>query len=219
MNALVMYDHQTDTLWSHFTGDAITGALSGTRLGILPAIQTTWSRWKDLHSETMMLSQELGYRYDPYEGYYRRSSAGVLGETRSDDRLYTKEFVVGVVVNEVPKAYAFGDLNNHPVVNDTVGGEGLVVTFDPESATGVAFRSDVMGEPLTFRALETLESESPLMVDEETGSRWLLLTGRAIDGDLEGTQLERLSSNYSVWFAWKDWYPSTQLFLGDDFSS
>ena len=26
MNALVMYDHQTDTLWSHFTGDAIVGA-------------------------------------------------------------------------------------------------------------------------------------------------------------------------------------------------
>ena len=57
------------------------------------------------------------------------------------------------------------------------------------------------------------------MVDNETGSSWLLLTGEAIDDELKGTQLEPIPSNYSFWFAWKDWHPSTQLFLRDASSS
>ncbi|MCH8938044.1 MAG: DUF3179 domain-containing protein, partial [Gemmatimonadetes bacterium] len=115
-----------------------------------------------------------------------------------------------------PKAYAFDDLNDHPVVNDSVGGKDLVVTFDPESATGGAFSGEVGGRTLTFRLLESTESTSPLMVDEETGSLWLLLTGEAIEGTLKGSKLEPLRSHYSYWFAWKDWYPTTSLFLRDN---
>ena len=29
MNALVMYDHQTDTLWSQFLGKSVKGPLTG----------------------------------------------------------------------------------------------------------------------------------------------------------------------------------------------
>ena len=50
MNALVMYDHQTDSLWSQFLGEAVTGPLAGTKLTLLPAQQTTWSAWKAQHS-------------------------------------------------------------------------------------------------------------------------------------------------------------------------
>ena len=55
MNALVMYDHQTDSLWSQFTGAAIIGSFAGTKLKILPALQTTWERWKELHPDTLVV--------------------------------------------------------------------------------------------------------------------------------------------------------------------
>ncbi len=42
MNALVMYDHQTDTLWSQFLSPGVKGPLVGTELEIVPAVQTTW---------------------------------------------------------------------------------------------------------------------------------------------------------------------------------
>jgi len=42
MNALVMCDRQTDTLWSQFLSRAVRGALSGTQLEIMPSLQTTW---------------------------------------------------------------------------------------------------------------------------------------------------------------------------------
>ena len=228
MNALVMYDHQTDSLWSHFTGDAITGPLAGTKLEILPAIQTTWERWKELHPDSPVLAWRsptpeepggaLGFQFDLYQNYYVSGASG-FGQTRRDDRLYRKEFVLGLLIKSKAKAYAFGDLNENPVVNDSFAGTDLVVTFDPKSATGGTFRPDIPGRTLNFQPTESPGSGSPLMVDDETGSLWQMLTGEAIEGELKGTFLEQIPSNYSFWFAWKDWHPSTQLFLSDDLPS
>ena len=43
MNALVMYDHQTRTLWSQFLGKGVKGTLAGVELDFLPVTQTQWS--------------------------------------------------------------------------------------------------------------------------------------------------------------------------------
>ena len=139
MNALVMYDHQTRTLWSHFTGDAISGELENTRLEIVPALHTTWLRWKELHPDSLVLDKRGFYRTDSYEYYYEGGGAGVIGELNTDDRLYLKEFVIGLVLDGQAKAYPFGDLNDTPVVNDTFGGRELVITFETRAATGEVF--------------------------------------------------------------------------------
>ena len=212
MNALVMYDHQTRTLWSHFTGDAITGPLAETKLEIVPALHTTWARWKELHPNTLVLDKNGRYKVDSYAFYYGSGSPGVIGEARTDDRLHTKEFVVGLRINGQAKAYAFSDLNAQPVVNDSFAGQTLVVTFDPQSATGGVFSREAAGRILTFQTTAPTASGGPLMVDNETGSLWLMLTGEAVEGELDGASLTPIPSNYSFWFAWKDWHPSTQLF-------
>ena len=51
MNALVMYDRQTDTLWSQFLNRGVKGPLTGTQLEILPSLQTTWEQWYQLHPD------------------------------------------------------------------------------------------------------------------------------------------------------------------------
>ncbi len=51
-----------------------------------------------------------------------------------------------------------------------------------------------------------------LMQDQQTGSTWQAVTGRAIDGPLAGMALQRLPSHYSFWFAWSDFHPDTELF-------
>ena len=48
MNALVMYDHQTDTLWSQFLRRGVKGKLAGTELEVIPVTQTTWAAWLEL---------------------------------------------------------------------------------------------------------------------------------------------------------------------------
>ena len=70
MNALVMYDHQTRTLWSQFLGRGVKGPLSGKKLVVLPVTQTTWSLWRDLHPDTLVLDKGGRYGGDPYSSYY-----------------------------------------------------------------------------------------------------------------------------------------------------
>src|SRR5262249_33252229 len=56
-NAMVMYDKETQSLWSQFTGEAIHGKLKGARLEpVLGARVVSWSAWKSLHPQTAALT-------------------------------------------------------------------------------------------------------------------------------------------------------------------
>ena len=215
MNTLVMYDHQTDSLWSQFLSRGIRGELRGTQLELLPALMTDWATWAELHPDTLVLDKGGRFSRDSYERYYESSDAGVLGETRTDDRLYTKEFVVGLVHNEVIRAYPFSVLNNTPVVNDTVADEPVVVTFDANSGAGVVFNRVVDGQTLTFEP-STAEGDPVdglvYIQDVETQTRWLALTGEAVEGELAGKWLEQIPTTLSFWFGWKDFYPETEIY-------
>ena len=115
----------------------------------------------------------------------------------------------------VIRAYPFGVLNDAPVVNDTVGDEPVLVTFDAGSGAGVVFSRVVDGQTLTFEALdaEAVASDGPLYIqDAETESRWLTLTGEAVEGELAGKSLEQIPTTLSFWFGWKDFYPDTEIY-------
>ena len=62
MNALVMYDHQTDTLWSQFLGEGVKGPLTGKSLELLPLTHTTWDAWKSAHPDTLVLDKRGQYQ-------------------------------------------------------------------------------------------------------------------------------------------------------------
>ena len=211
MNALVMYDRQTDSLWSQFLGVAVDGPLAGTLLVPLAATLTDWQTWRELHPDTLVLDQG-GARFDPYAGYYLDGSAGVLGERVKDDRLGTKEFVLGVQFADGLQAYAYRHLNDLPVVNDRVGSTELVVFFDARQGTASAWDRNVAGHLLSFAEADGAAPDGgPAVTDRETGSRWSALAGAAFEGELAGSQLIQLPATPMFWFAWTDFFPSAPL--------
>ena len=212
MNALVMYDHQSDTLWSQFLSQGVKGPLANTKLEILPVLQTSWRQWVSLHPETVVLDKRGRYQSDSYEGYYLGSSAGIIGESNTDRRLPRKDLVLGVDLSGAAKAYPFQAMADQGAINDFFVGGFVLVTFDLLSETGTAFDRNVDGTPVTFQV--TAESADGVLMlrDQETGSTWQGLTGRAIDGPLAGTALKRLPSFYAFWFAWSDFHPETEVF-------
>ena len=212
MNALVMYDRQTDTLWSQFLSRAVRGPLVGTQLEILPSLQTTWDQWYQLHPDTQLLDKGGRYNTDSYEGYYRGGSAGIIGESNKDRRLPGKELVLGVNTEGLVKAYPFQTIVRQPLINDSISGKQVLVVFDPTSETGAIFDRNLEGRSLGFDILPETGDGIALMKDRETGSTWQLLTGRAISGELEGMALKRLPSFYAFWFAWSDFHPDTALY-------
>ena len=177
MNVLVMYDHQTRTLWSQFLGRGVEGELTGVDLDVLPVTQTTWDAWKTLHPDTKVLDKRGRYRTDSYLGYYGSGQTGVIGERHRDDR-------------------------------------DALIYFDRPSGTALVYDRSVDGRTLTFRLDGDPLGIQTILVDDETGSRWLAFTGAAVDGPLIGRQLERVPSHLSFWFAWSDWNPDTKLFGG-----
>lgn len=208
-NVLVMYDRQTETLWSQLLGEAVEGELVGTKLEFVPSWMMTWSEWQALHPDTVALDK--GFRRggrDQYDGYYASASAGVIGETLSDDRLYVKEFIVGVELPDTQVAYPFSALNEQPIINDTVGEVPLLILFDPDSSGSGVFSRVVDGQVLTFEPVEQADT----LVDQETGSVWDRWTATAVSGPLEGTQLQPVKNTRSFWFGWKDWHPDTLVF-------
>ena len=212
MNALVMYDHQTDSLWSQFLGEAVLGPLEGEPLGVVSALQTRWDTWLELHPDTTAVDKAGQFKKDRYRVYYAMSRAGLQGEWRRDNRLETKEFVLGLEEEGNARAYPFKRLEVEPLINDTFQESPVLVAFDPGSQTGVVYRRDVDGRVLTFRSEDRSDGTPAMMVDEETGTSWVALTGEAVQGELAGTQLERVSAHYAFWFAWKDFYPETEVY-------
>ena len=214
MNALVMFDRQTETLWSQFLGEAVQGPLAGTALEIVPAVLTRWERWRLLHPDTTVLDQG-GPVVDSYGGYYFSPQAGVIGERVRDGRLLGKELVHGVVLPQGRKAYAHRFLGRNPVVNDAIGNQPVLVVWDADGRSAIAYDPVVEGRALAFEAHEA-DERGAVLRDRETGSLWRALTGEAFEGELAGSRLAVLPGFAVFWFAWSDYFPDTAVFEPDD---
>ena len=209
-NVLVMYDRQTGTLWSQLLGEAVEGELAGTKLDFLPSVMTTWEDWKSQHPGTLAL-RTGGADGDPYYGYYQSGAAGVIGETFQDERLYTKEFIIGVEHQGEAVAFPFSALNDEPVVNYQVGALEIVVVFNADTGAGVVYERQVDGQTLTFSSHTGLS-----IIDEETGTVWEFSTGEGLEGPLAGATLVPVKNTSSFWFGWKDFYPETAIYGLDE---
>jgi hypothetical protein len=208
MNTLVMYDRQTNSLWGQILGEAVEGPLKGTELEFIPAIHTNWADWKVKYPGTLALVKGYSGVYSSYERYFNDSQAGVIGETVQDDRLRTKEFVLGVEHEGLAVAYPYRVLNDQPVVNDQLGQIPVLVVFNSDAGAAVVFNRRLEdGSILTFSAVD-----QDTLVDAETGSIWNAFQGAAVDGPLAGEQLAPLKYTLVFWFGWKDWYPETRVF-------
>lgn len=204
-NSLLMYDHETQSLWSHLTGSAIEGPLAGAKLTVLPATETRWSVWKKAYPTTRILPHDYPGQRDLYARYYAGGDAGILGRKRDDSRLAPKDVVIGVRVMDVPKAYSLDAVVKATVVNDTVEHVRLVVFATSDESASV-FERTLNSQTLTF------EKVGSTIQDRETGSTWDLVMGAATAGPLMGQHLAPVPATTSFWFGWFDFFPGTALY-------
>ena len=204
-NSLLMYDHETRSLWSHLTGGAIQGPLSGSKLTVLPATETRWGAWKTAYPATRVLPHDYRGQTDEYAGYYAGGDAGILGRKREDSRLSPKDLVIGVRVMDRPKAYALSAVVNARVVNDIFDGLPLVLLATSDASASV-FERTLNGRTLTFEAVGST------IRDHETGSTWDPVSGKATAGPLAGQSLTPVAATSSFWFGWFDFFPGTALY-------
>ena len=117
--------------------------------------------------------------------------------------------MIGVVVGDAPTAYAYYSLRQTPVVNDSFNGTHLLVTFVRSTESGAVFDRRVDGMTLTF---VEIDGNSDRIEDNETGSEWNKLSGKAVAGPLAGQSLAKVPFTLAFWFGWSDHYPATRLY-------
>ena len=213
-----MYDHQTRSIWSHITGEAIRGPLKGKQLKPLASMpQIAWKAWQLNYPKTEVLSvpTRSGMRenqsQDVYADYHASQRAGVSGMEYTGDRLPNKTLVVGVQVETKEggtqfRAYPLTHFTETAVINDTLGEVPLLIFHDKTSFATAVFKRNVAADARTFMP------QDRYFVEDSTETRWNLVTGEAISGKDEGKRLERLPAVNIYWFAWARYYPETSIY-------
>ena len=139
---MLLYDRQTQSLWSQIAAQAISGTHKGQRLVAIPMSHTTWSDWQQRHPDTLVLSQDTGFSRDyhrsPYTGYETSRKLFFPVKFRAQG-YHPKERVLGLEINGRYKAYPFTELvKSTGAVRDHVAGKNIEIRFDAEHQTAMA---------------------------------------------------------------------------------
>jgi len=222
-NTLVMFDRETNSLWSQLYGGGIKGTQTGTSLSVFPSTLTTWEAWQTQYPDSQVLSKRQtcsrfdcgtyssnprgSYEVDPYSSYYGSTDAGIVNRQipREAGGAQAKKRVLGVRIAGIAQAYPFEVLADKRIVNDTVGNMDVVVWFEPSSQTGTAFQREVNGRSLTFSP----DPENSAYFVDETGQRWVGLDGTAVNGN---QRLTPVIYTPAFDFGWYGYFPESSTY-------
>ena len=137
---VLLYDRETESLWSQIMKQAVTGPKRGQKLQQIVMSHTNWGDWRERHPNTLVLSTNTGSRRDydrsPYAGYDTSPNL-YFSVGKIDTRYHPKEMVIGLNLNGKNKAYPFIELaRSHTKIKDQVAGQDLIVEFDIDNRTG-----------------------------------------------------------------------------------
>lgn len=225
-SALVMYDRETESLWTHFDGRAVAGVRTGVELTPISSPLLAWADFLAAHPDGKVLDVERTghnrpYGSNPYVGYDDVGSFPFLFDGEVDDRAPAKQRVVGVNLEGTSTAWTLDAISDSaPTVTLGIVGQTNVVLFwnpgqsSALDASGVATGRDVGSVgvyiPRAGDMSLTFESLEDGFRDLETGSLWNVL-GQAVEGELSGERLTAIPHLDTFWFAWLSYNPATEL--------
>jgi hypothetical protein len=109
--------------------------------------------------------------------------------------LHAKEPVIALRLGREARAYPLQILMFHEIVNDTMDGVPIAVTFCPLCNASIVFERRVGGRVLDFGTTGRLRLSDLVMYDRQTESWWQQFTGKGIVGHYAGAVLKRIDSH------------------------
>ncbi len=237
-SSLVMYDRQTETLWTHFDGRAVIGELEGLQLEFIPAPIVSWADWRDSNPKGTVLNRVFSssgnpirnYGVNPYEDYLDDTNIlnpAFLDISEVDSRLPVKELVIGVRLQNEGETDAIAILRESLERTGAIdfvleaGEEKIPLTawHFPGTTSGIdaleiAISRDVGSVAVFRREIDgrTLDFErrDGRIFDTQTGSEWDVF-GQSTGGELVGTRLIPYESLDTFWFSWAGFNPETRI--------
>jgi len=137
----------------------------------------------------------------PRDGIPSIDDPKFISVSEAADWLAPNEPVIALELNGDVRAYPLQILIWHEIVNDTVGGVPVIVTFCPLCNSAITFDRRLNGKVFEFGTSGLLRNSDLVMYDRTTESLWQQFTGEGIAGDMAGAQLS--------------FYPSSIISFGD----
>lgn len=156
-------------------------------------------RWRDAWPETdfdrhAVPFSEIRSGGPPREGIPPIEDPRFEPVEAARDRIAAREPVISLEIKGDARAYPLSILIWHEIVNDTVGGTPVAVTYCPLCNTGIVFERVVDGAATTFGTTGKLRHSDLVMYDRATESWWQQYGGRAIVGEKTGDELDAVLS-------------------------
>ena len=118
-----------------------------------------------------------------------------------------KQTVIGVVVNGEAKAYPFGIMNWHEIVNDTVGGKNLTVSYCPLCDTILVFERN----NTTYGVSGKLYQSCLVMYDRADDTLYSPPWGLGIVGQAVNQNLVKIPAVKTTLGNWLKRHPDSQI--------
>ncbi|MCH8808974.1 MAG: DUF3179 domain-containing protein [Proteobacteria bacterium] len=199
---------------------AATCALLALCFAFANAAQANPDRWRHAwpktdFSKTSIDFDEIISGGPPKDGIPSIDEPEFVPVGEADD-LAPTEPVIGLVVNGDARAYPLGILIWHEIVNDTVGGIPVTVTYCPLCNSAVVFDRRVAGKATEFGTTGKLRNSDLVMYDRDTESWWQQFLGEAIVGERTGTRLKVLPARLESWERFAARHPDGIVLVPND---
>ena len=133
----------------------------------------------------------------------------------ANEWLAEREPVIELELGGVARAYPIPVLIWHEIVNDTVAGTPIAVTFCPLCNTALVFERRVGDRVLDFGTTGNLRNSDLVMYDRQTESWWQQFGGEAVVGELAGAELEPLPARVVAWEDFAARHPDGEVLSRD----
>jgi len=136
---VLLYDRQTESLWSQIMSEAISGPMKGKKLKQLNLEHTSWKDWLKRYPKTKVLSPKTTFMRDysrnPYAGYASSKTLYFDVKHTAPSIFHPKEQVLGITLDGQFKAFPFTELskNNMRTFEDTFAGTSLKVHWNEQA--------------------------------------------------------------------------------------
>jgi hypothetical protein len=129
--------------------------------------------------------------------------------------LKESEPVIILELNRTARAYPLQILMWHEIVNDSIDGEPVMITFCPLCNAAIAFDRRINGQVYEFGTSGLLRNSDLVMYDRTTESLWQQFTGEAIVGDMTGNLLMQLPSSIVSFGEFQKAFPKGEILSRD----
>ncbi|MFQ5555082.1 MAG: DUF3179 domain-containing (seleno)protein [Acidimicrobiia bacterium] len=216
-NNIIYHDSDRGNYIQQLDGGVVAGPDTGEELAPVPIAITSWQAWRKAHPDTAlvrlpptgirdkMMSSMLDWMI-PLPGLARRTKPWHPVHGKLDSRLPAMSMVVGVENGDEQRAFPLGGLQQKRVVNDDIGGEPIVVVYDPAGDTVGVFSRRLGDEVLSFHA-----GGDGVVVDDQTERSWAVDGAERSEGR-PGKRLEPYPHFAKLfWFSWALFKPETEI--------